>query len=68
MIEMEVTFDNIANDFELRVSRERNLAGKHDVEDDAQGPDVNLRVVVLQEYLRCDVVWLTFDQKKRLEK
>ena len=31
MIEMEVTFDNIANDFELRVSWERYFARKHNV-------------------------------------
>ena len=49
---------------ELIRGHERRTERGHLVEDDAQGPDVNLRVVVLQEYLRCDVVWLTFDQKK----
>ena len=41
MVEMEVTFDNIADDFKLRVSWERYLARKHNVEDDSQGPDID---------------------------
>ena len=58
MVEMEITFDDIADDFELRVSWEWHLARKHDVEDDSQGPDINFRVVVLKEDLRCNVVRL----------
>ena len=41
MVEMEVTFDDIADDFKLRVSWERHLARKHNVEDDTQGPDID---------------------------
>ena len=41
MVEMEVTFDNIADDFKLRVSWERYLARKHNVEDDSQRPDID---------------------------
>ena len=58
MIEMEVTLDDIADDFELRVSRKGNFSRQHDVEHDSKRPNVNLRVVVLQKDLWCDVVWL----------
>ena len=59
MIEMEVTFDNIANDFELRVSREWYFARKHNIKDDSQRPDIDFRVVVLKENFGCDVVRLS---------
>ena len=58
MIEMEVSFDDIADDFQLGVTWEWDLAWEHDVEDDSHGPDVNLLVIALQEYLWSDVVWL----------
>ena len=58
MIEMEVSFDDIADDFQLGVTWEWDLAWEHDVEDDSHGPDIDLLVIALQEYLRCDVVWL----------
>ena len=47
MIEMEVTLDHVADDLEFRVSRERNFTRQHNVKYDAQGPNINLRVVVL---------------------
>ena len=47
MVEVEVALYHIADDFELRVSWEGDLTREHDVEDDTQRPDVNLRIVVL---------------------
>ena len=64
MIEMEVTLDDIADNFELRVARKGNFSRQHDVEDDSERPDVNLRVVVLQEHLWCDVVWLSTGERQ----
>ena len=63
MVEMEVTLDDIADDLKFRVSWEWHLAWEHDVEHYTHWPDIDLRVVVLQEYLRCDVIWL--EQKGR---
>jgi len=57
MVEVEVALYHVADDFELRVSWEGDLTREHDVEDDTQRPDVNLRIVVLQEHFWCNVVW-----------
>ena len=62
VIEMKVTFDDITNNFELWVAWEWHFAGEHDVEDDAEWPYVNFRVVVLEEHLWGDIVGLS---KKR---
>ena len=58
MVEVEVALDDVADDFELGIPGEGHLAGKHDVEDDPERPNVDLRVVILQEHLWRDVVWL----------
>ena len=58
MIEMEVTLDDIADNLKLRVARKGNFSRQHDIEDDSERPDVNLRVVVLQKDLWCNVVGL----------
>ena len=67
MVEVEVALYHVANDFELRVSWEGDLTREHDVEDDTQRPDVNLRIVVLQEHFWCNVVWLRDKRETRLE-
>ena len=36
MVEMEVSLDHISDNFQLRVTWERNFARKHDVEDDTK--------------------------------
>lgn len=64
MIEMEVTLDDIADDFKLRVARKGNFSRQHDVKDDSKRPDVNLGVVVLQEDLWCDVVGLSTEKRE----
>lgn len=63
---MKVAFDNISNDFKFRISREGNFAWEHDIEYDTKRPDVNFRVVVLQENLWRDVVWLDTKIEVRL--
>jgi len=47
MIEMKVTFDNISNNLQFRVARERYLSAQHDVENNAQRPNVNFMGVFL---------------------
>lgn len=59
MVEVEVALDHVANDFELRIAREGHLAGEHNVEHDAQRPDIDLGVVVLKEDFWRDVVRLS---------
>lgn len=58
MIEVEIAFDNITDNLKFRVPREWYFSGEHNVEDNAEGPDVNLRVVVLEENFGGDVVRL----------
>ena len=58
MVEMKVTFNDVANNFELRVPGEGHLARQHDVEDYSQRPNVNLGIIVLQEYFWGDIVRL----------
>lgn len=58
MIEMEVTFNDIADDFKLRIAWEGHFTWKHDIEDNTERPDIDLRVVVLKEHLRSDIIWL----------
>lgn len=58
VIEMEVTFNDITNDFKLRISWEGHFTREHDIENDTKGPNVDLRVVVLKENLWSDIVWL----------
>ena len=56
MVEMEVAFDYITNNFELRVPWERNFTRKHNVEDDTQGPDIDFLVVAQsKQYFRRSV-------------
>lgn len=58
VLEVEFTLNDVSNNLELGVTRERNFAAQHDVEHHAHGPNINLLVVVLQENLWCDVVRL----------
>ena len=56
MVKVEIAFDDISDDFKFRVAWEWHLARQHDVEHNAQRPNVNLHVVVLQEDFRRNVV------------
>ena len=58
MVEVEIALDYVADDLQFRVAREGNFTREHDVQHHAQRPDVDLRVVVLQEHLGGDVVRL----------
>ena len=58
MVEMKVAFNDVANNFELRVPGEGHLARQHNVEDYSQRPNVNLGIIVLQEDFWGDVVGL----------
>lgn len=60
VLEVELTLDDVAYDFKLRITRERDFAAQHDVKHDSHGPDIDLLVVVLKENFRRDVVWLNF--------
>jgi len=58
MVKVVVALDNVSDNFELRVSRERHLAREHNIEDHSQRPNVDFIVVALGEYFRCNVVRL----------
>ena len=56
VVEVELSFDDVVNNFWLCPSWEGNFAREHDVKHDAHAPDVNFGVVVLQEHLGRHVV------------
>ena len=58
MVEVEVAFDDVSDDFELRISWEWHLSREHDIEDNSERPNINLRVVVLKKDFRRDIVGL----------
>ena len=58
MIEMEVTLNDVADNFKFRVAREGHFAREHDVQDDAERPNIDLRVIVLKEDFWGDIVGL----------
>ena len=60
MIEMEFTFDHIANNFQFWVSGKWYFSTKHDIKDYSHWPNVNLLVVVLQENFWSDVIRLRY--------
>ena len=47
MIEVEITFNDIANDLKLWIARKGNFSTKHNVQDDTERPDVDFGVIVL---------------------
>ena len=63
VVEVEITFNYVSNDLELGVTRERHLPRQHDVKDHAHRPNVNLGVVVLQEHLWRNIIWLKSRQE-----
>ena len=58
VIEVEVALDDVAYDLQFRVAWKRHLARQHDVQHNSHRPDVNLGVVLLEEYLWRNVVRL----------
>lgn len=54
---MEISLDNILDDFDLRISRKWNFPWQHDVENNTDRPDIDFLVVVLQKHFRCDIIW-----------
>lgn len=62
---MEVTFDYVADDFELGVAGEGNFAREHNVQDDTKGPNIDLGRIILQKYLRSNIVWLLKRNRKQ---
>ena len=57
MIKVELALDYILNDLRLRAPWEWHLTREHDVENDSHAPDVDLHVVLLEEYFWSDVIW-----------
>ena len=64
VVEVKITLNHIADDFELGVTRERHLTREHDVKNDAHRPDVNFLVVLLKENFRGNVVWLQIEIRR----
>ena len=56
MVEMELAFDDVSDNFQFTIARERHFAAEHDVEHDAERPNINLVRVFLQENFRSNVV------------
>jgi hypothetical protein len=58
MIEVKIAFNDIAYNLELTIAREWHFPRQHDVENHAHGPDIDLRIVILKEHFRGDIVRL----------
>lgn len=58
VVKVIISLNNVSDNFELRVSRERHLARKHNIEDDSERPDVDFIVVALGEHFWGNVVGL----------
>ena len=56
MIEMELSFYHVFNDFLFASTREWHLSWEHDILNNTHWPNINLGIVFLQEYLRSNIV------------
>lgn len=58
VVEVEIAFDNVSNNFELGITGEGNFARQHDVSNNAERPHIDFAVVTLQKNFRRNVVGL----------